>query len=218
MALLKTSGEILSLRGQYGGMYFKNDNIGLHLQSMPRSIRKASMEHGTSIPSGSDGWRGFMAGSFSSCAWEWWLMVAAGVVLLWVAFGDEWILQYGAEQGRTLNDFQWHMHFNVPRKAKQWPLWWRPPKSPKDLPDAVTTTEYTALDHRNFYEDGQYNNKTLFRSMDGLWYCWWLDPSWIISNSPGQSEIPPYWYRFDLSAFGEYTPILPEFQTSFFHE
>lgn len=216
MALIKTAPIIVSIHGKFGGVYFKKDNSGQHVQSFPRSIRKLSMKKSTLITGFSDIRAGNIS-SFSTAA-AWWVMLIAGAIfyVLYKAFSLEW--EYQLREGGTiiLPPYQWFMHFNATRPRRKLPPMAIPPKTPLDIPAAETTTDFPPLSYQNFYDIGVWNGKKLYQSQDQKWHCWWLDPSWIISETPGESEEPPYWYRIDESPFGDYIPVEPIFKPASF--
>jgi hypothetical protein len=216
MAICKTDNSIKSIRGRFGGVYFKKDNAGQHIQVMPRSIRKASLESPMIAPESPELNRAAMRDAFSGAAWWWMLVIALAAITGWVLFAGEFTYGLDEDRQKKISGYNWFMHFNVIRNAKGKPPRIHPPNSPSDLPVAEATSGYNPLNYSNFYDAGMYNGKKLYKSQDGKWYTWWLDPSWVISNQPGQAEEPPYWFRLDESEFGDYIPVEPVYETSNF--
>lgn len=218
MALAKTANGITSIHGSCGGVYFKKDSSGQHIQAMPRSIRKISMESPVIAPS-SPGSRAAWIAATSDAAWAWLIVAALGFLPYWKDFMDAYLYEGNTGLGqKRISHYNWFMHFNISRKARRKIPWIRPPKSPSELPDAVSTSEYPDMEYTNFYVRGTYNGKTLYESQNGQWFCWWLDPSWIISIAPGNSSTPPYWFRLFSDEHGDYEPVEPLFKTTWFHD
>jgi hypothetical protein len=136
MAICKTSNEIESVSGQFGGIYFKKDNAGQHIQAMPRSVRKASMQSPITYSP-------LLGGSRSAYILSWtkkakqWLMIASILWYfseVWQSFADanEWKNKRGKITKPTA--YNWWMHFNVTRDVEGLPPYTYPPRSSLTLP------------------------------------------------------------------------------------
>lgn len=210
MALIKTTPLIESIHGRFGGVYFKRDRYGHHLQAMPLSCRKASMQSSPMKPEFTIGSRSDNISAFSSAAWAWVIVFALGLILLWTGVAEQFMYDDGRTGGRRkLSGYNWFLKFNVKRAYRKLPLYYHPPHSPTDLPIKTTAGKYFGMDTINWYIGGIYNGKVFFETDDGKWKCWWLDPSWIISDALGQHEIPPYWYHLGEDPNGLYIGTAP---------
>lgn len=207
MALVKTDKTILSIRGSFGGVYFKKDNSGQHVQAKPRHVHNSFGGMGSVITGMAPFSKGDMTLSWSMGVAAWVFLILLGLTMPWVNWSEIFLYMEGEHPPQKLTGYNWFLHFNVIRCAKKKPTWWTPPKTPYNLPDGISTAIFPQLDHMNFYVAGFYNGDTYFKSHDGNWFNWWSGSSWIISPKLGEAEDPPYWYRLDPDPYGEYIGV-----------
>jgi hypothetical protein len=216
MALMKTDDCIISMRGQFGGVYFKRDRYGQHCQAMPRSIRKASM-FGEGAPQHfSSGNRSAYAAGFSAALEALFGAIAAAgffvgaiIVFMWTTYAAKFFvnkLNYPAVFVKT----------NLNRaKEKKYP-YLCPPRSPTELPDYVAYskafTEFYEISTMNFYKSElMHAGKNTYDKQEeyfpaGKWKLWHEAGIWNVSNSAGYPINGVFWYRENENPVGEYLP------------
>lgn len=181
MALVKTDNTILELRGRFGGVYFKKDSAGQHIQAMPRTVRYTRT-----------GIQGKGVAGFSMIAGLWALALVLAFIPAWImfAFVFTWLTASGVYI--TLTCWNWFVHYNQYRALMDYNPYWAPPRSPTDLPDRVCMTEHTLpfttpppfgpYDCTAYYQyAGIYNDKGFWESYDKNWYIWYKDEHYYIS-------------------------------------
>lgn len=116
MALVKLGPEIVSIRGQCGGVYFQRDLAGQQVRAMPRRIKYARV-----------GMQGKNRDAFSAMNYLAGIMAGLGYLILWVAYAlRKW---WKRKDGRRvkLTWWQWFVHFNMPRWVAGLPPMMKPP-------------------------------------------------------------------------------------------
>lgn len=212
MALAKTDDTILELRGRFGGVYFKKDAAGQHIQAMPRSVRKASMRSPVTPPESPGGSRAAGIGGFTAASIIAVLIMAAVLLTLWVAYAvSKWYMTKRNEKKR-LEARKWILHFNIMREAKNLPSYTTPPIEPTDLPEFVIAGPHFEKWTQNMYMQpneigGKPWYKRPYTEVDPDHFSlWYHEGTWYISMWP---EWPPsiqYWWLESENPIGKYTP------------
>lgn len=212
MAIVKTSNDIESIRGRFGGVYFKKDNAGQHIQAMPRSIRKVSMTSPVIPPESPGGSRAAGINGFTAASIIGVLIMATIYLIMWTAYAiSKWYITKRNEKKR-LDARKWFLHFNIMRCAKNLPPYTMPPIEPNQLPEFVITGDHFGRFTQNMYEQptligGKPWYKRQRDPFDSDQYSlWYHEGTWYISMFP---EWPPsiqYWWLVSESPIGIYTP------------
>jgi len=212
MAIVKTDNTILEIRGRFGGVYFKKDNAGQHVQAMPRSVRKASMEGpptrpGSIVVTRAGGISGFTAASIIAV-----IIMATILLSLWVAYAiSKWFMTKRNEKKR-LDARKWILHFNIMREAKSLPSYTTPPIEPKKLPELVITGPHFDKWTQNMYMQpetigGKPWYKRQYTQIDTEQYSlWYHEGFWYISVFPEWPPAIQYWWLESEDPIGIYTP------------
>jgi hypothetical protein len=217
MAIAKTDNTIESIRGRCGGVYFKKDSAGQHIQAMPRRVRKFSMESPVIWPSSPGGSRAAYIKSFTYVAGQW-LGIAIlyiPLLILWQMFAKKEDYKKGKKKPRKLNNRQWFVHYNVWRNAAGLPIYITPPRSSVTLPAYVARGSYLNSHEKsnmNFYEkDGLIHGRPWYgkdtNKYDTHPYTLWSDGSdYYISPAPSLSGEWLWWKKTGLDPVGIYDP------------
>lgn len=186
MALIKLGPEIKSIRGRFGGVYFKSGRYGQHVQRMPRSVLRPK-----SI--------GQLAGvqGYTGAAAIWLLALLGFFALAWAAFALAHYFYDKKGERKRLTGFNWYMHFSIMLPDQGGVPFWKPPHAPNELPKWVVTykgtwtyrhtpDEWPDESPADYYWYGMmWNGKQSWRTDDFNWHIWWKDPGWVVSPSPG---------------------------------
>jgi len=106
----------MQIRGRHGGIYFKRDNSGQHIQKMPRVVRYTR-----------SGVQGENVGNYSECGLVWAGVVALGLWVLWVAFAAAHWWMTKDKRRIKLTGWNWFVHYNMKRLADGLPPMLEPP-------------------------------------------------------------------------------------------
>ena len=223
MALIKTDKGIESIRGRCGGQYFKKDNSGRHIQSMPRTWRKISYRYPVIKPGSPGGSRAFYIGAFSMGSWQWLFLTCAAIaksfplITMWtlaaVAAVSTGIMLYKFMTNRGL-----FLHFAVPRIARGLPPYDLPPHSVFDLPVYVANGEFFWPATRNIYPTAEFfNGKPVFKIDQFLigekqFFLFFNGFKWVISQSQIVPYTIPYWISKTDDIYSTYDPCDPIFK------
>lgn len=195
MVQVKLSNQIVSIRGRYGGVYFKTGRPGQHIQAMPRHI------HYTRSALQSPG-----IAAYSLMADIWGLVLVAAFSLLWLLFALAWLFSKRGKKPKKITGYNWYVHYGLTRPETGAPPFWKPPRSPTDLPDFYAVVEgmkqYRIKESLwplyfcggYYYVEGKFNGRWWFKEPDRLWYIWWKDPMWVISKTLGFEEPQTTYY------------------------
>ena len=225
MALAKTSNEILSIRGRCGGIYFKKDNYGQHIQTMPRAIRKASMQGTIELAGHSRGNRLAYINSWTHIATIWAMKAAYIFLIGFLEMAEERTSDLTKSKGKKLTGWNWFTHLNVPRVAEGLPPYTYPPRGadprygdqdykPWKLPTYTIVGKDNDVETIGLYPAGYggthkgkpYYLPDHYKSNNVLW---WDDDRWILSS--GISEFGQHWWmKMGDDPTGIYDPLLPE--------
>lgn len=194
MALVKTDNTIISMRGRFGGVYFKHDNAGQHIQAMPRvwnyTRSPAQMgSWGEGSPFMSVGIRGY-----SGAAGLWLLALLAAYSAAWALWSTYYYFARKDGEDRHLTGFNWYIYYALAFPECERPPFWKPPHSPGELPNFIVTYkglwtyEHTPIEWpadcpSDYYWRGlDHHEKPSYRSDDLKWYLWWKETRWVISQ------------------------------------
>ncbi|GAI82275.1 unnamed protein product [marine sediment metagenome] len=200
MALVKTASDILTIRGRFGGVYFKKDPGGQHVQAMPRVVRYARSpaqvgEFGEKHSFSSSGIQGYSG----ACAlWQMALLAFFGAA--WAAYGlFFWFVGEDGEKKKATG-FNWFLYYALAFPECERPPFWQPPHAPGDLPNHIVTykgmwtyehspTEWPAESPSGYYwEVGEWNEQPRFATDDALHHLWWDGEHWVLSLSLGVAD------------------------------
>lgn len=205
MALVKLGGQIVSIRGRLGGVYFKSGPDGTHIQAMPRHVNRP---HSMLAMAGIKAWTGMSA--------LWSMALLLSYMAAWSIFAL--LHDYTSEDGeeKKLTAYNWYMHYAMMFPEAYTMPFWKPPHAPGDLPHYVTTgrgqwmfehaeTDWPADLAGGFYWPGMdYNGAPSFRTDDYEWFIWWKDPVWVVSKSLGWEPAGTTFYSPDGEIEGWY--------------
>lgn len=195
MALVKTENPIVSIRGRCGGVYFKQGSDGQHIQVMPRHVKYA--RHGYQLA---------YTNQYTVMSILWALILIAGFVLIWIAFALAWLFSKRGKEPKRITGYNWYVHYGLTREETDAPPFWKPPRSPSELPDFYAVVEgmkqYRIAEHLwplyfcggYYYEERTFNGRPWFKDTDRQWYIWWKDPMWVISKTLGWEDPPTTYY------------------------
>jgi len=206
MALVKTSPAIKSIRGRFGGVYFKSGPDGQHIQAMPRVwkyTRSPSQQGawGPASPFHSTGISGF-----SGAAALWGLALLAFGVSLWLAFAMIHYFSRAGKEPKYITGYNWYIYYALAFPECERPPFWKPPHSPRELPNFIASykglwTYHHAPDDwpdespSDYYWQGvPWNGKPSYHNDPFTWFLWWKPPLWVLS--PGLDYEPEgrTWY------------------------
>ena len=226
MALIKLSSMIIEIRGRFGGVYFKKDNTGQHVQAMPRSVRKASMEGPVIRPHSPGGSRSAYTKSWTYVASMWGILILTVYLPLWIAKTLGWRHEDKKGNNVKLTPWGWFTHFNILRSAKGLPIYWRPPRSPKHLPDMTIVGDNWMVYYSTGLPSRQHDTIGLYKASGGGTFngkpyyiadvyskgLWWDNTQWVVSGNMG-THMDPYWYKTGTDPIGVYQPHDPDDKT-----
>jgi hypothetical protein len=210
MALIKLDNFITEIRGRYGGVYFKKDRSGQHIQAMPKKYRQKKFDILTS-----GGQHVILPGPnappfVSFCGWFWAVVAAYGLAVSWAQFSETflWIVP-GANRLVKMSGYHWYMHFNITRAGSYLPLYMVPPRTPQELPEWTGKSKWFGLLTMNFYPDGTNEGRNYFICREENLCLWWYGVGWIISRGLTPGLEPYLWERPFYDVDGRYWPIIP---------
>lgn len=187
MALVRLSNEIVSIRGRFGGVYFKTDPNGQHIQAMPHNVK---YPRSTFQMAGINAWTG-MSGF-------WMLALLTFGMALWVAYAAIHFFTTKTGEKKKITSWNWYVHYAMRFPESEGMPFWKPPHAPGDLPHFICTFrgrwmyEHTPLTWGPDCQAGYYwpgpvpwNGKPTYQTDDFEWHLWWKDPEWILSPGPG---------------------------------
>ncbi len=197
MALVKTSSDIVFIKGQLGGVYFKRSPTGLHVQAMPRVVRYARSplqqggfgEHSPFICSGISG--------FSAMSWIWMMALTVFFSAAWAAYAIAFYFTTRDGEEKRITGYNWFVSYAFMFPEEQHPPFWKPPHAPGDLPDLIVlykglwSYEHAPIGMPNeyctdyYWESRWVYGKPSYVNDDKTWYIWWGDPYWTVSPEPG---------------------------------
>lgn len=215
MALIKTSNEIVSIRGRFGGVYFKTGKDGKHVQAMPR------VWNYTRSPAQMGGWGGdspFMStgiSGYSGASAFWLLALLAFYAGYWAIFGLTYFFSDEDGRKKRITGYNWYIHYALAFPEEQRPPFWKPPHAPKELPNYIVTYRGTWIyDHAPpqwptdcpsgyYWFFLPYNDKPAYKNDTFQWYLWWKDPVWVLSKDMA-FETPGFTFYSDGADINDY--------------
>lgn len=199
MVQIKTDNTIISMRGRFGGVYFKKGQ-SQHIQAMPRIVNYPRV-----------GAQGAFRDGFSELAALWMLALLGFWAASWAAYALIHLIGTTRRpEPKRVSGYNWFIHYGMMFPEEQRPPFWKPPHSPHDLPDYVITAGNRRFYYQTpdqfppetpcnyFWDFMPINGKPSYKDDDNLWYLWWHDPDWAVSQAAG--AITP------LSTFFSQTP------------
>ena len=215
MVMLRTNGQIVSLRGRFGGTYYKTDKGIIHQQAMPRKHRKAWMQEEKIYEHSPGANAAARTAAFTIASLITAIIMVLGALAVWVTFAIAHHYKTKKGDWKKINWRQWMLHFNINRAAKELPCYTWPPISPTELPQLVVTGTYWMQSVQNMYEE-----KTLMggkpwytKQVEPLnpksWALWYREGTWYMASYPEWPLVGMYWEKTGESPLGEYTPSQP---------
>lgn len=206
MALIKANFEA---HGTFGGVYFKRDQYGQHIQAMPRIPSRFSNHK---MPVRLMAW--------TACFTHWKILMTLILLTYWTNFAYEYLYTDRKGNRKKLSNSQWFAHFNVNRIVDELPPYTTPPRTPNWLPDFTCTGGYFFVrDPRNpfnhipvtgnWYEKGYYNYQPVYEVDTPKLKLWYDGDRWIVSSYPGNKDPGTFWTRFGDGIEGRYIPDNP---------
>ena len=206
--------------GQIGGVYFKRGpRDGLHIQAMPRSIRKISMSTPVTVPH-SKGSRAWYIMTFTLMMTPYRQLILLGLLFAWAQAAAMWRFMNKNGNEIKMSAWSWFIHFNMQRKKEGLPTYTFPPNAPNELPDLIGTGQYFHTVAAPFYKSEQYNGRQSYKSNyeNYGWteepeikvlHIWWDGTYWLITPKIG--TIPPghFWINYGVEPSGPYLPNIP---------
>lgn len=206
MALAKTDNTILELRGRFGGVYFKKDAAGQHIQAMPRHVRytRSALQQG--------GWGeespflGFGVSGFSGASSLWLLALLAFFGAAWAAYAiaNKFRTKKGEEKGIT--GYNWFIHYALAYPEMHRPPFWEPPHAPGDLPQVICTFQGTwHYEHAPpnwpyycpsgyYWFKGWWGDCPYFGTDKNDWFLWFSEDRWVLGKTPGIEDPDTTFY------------------------
>jgi hypothetical protein len=195
---MKMSNEILSLRGRFGGVYFKHDNAGQHIQSMPRGIHRAQF-----------GSRSLYNRIFSECLYRWKALLLTVMAVFWYEFAKREFFTKKDGIKVRLPPGYWFNHYNVKRIYLEENVWYYPPNHVNETPPYYSAGKAFGEYGNPLYPAGEYNGKTKYKFGVGPLFLWWDGSMWWVSSWPGYTPPNYCWFRPSPDIDGTYIPINP---------
>jgi hypothetical protein len=195
MALAKLSGAIVSIRGRFGGVYFKAGPDGQHVQAWPR-IRKYVRS-----PAQEGAWEhmspflGFGIKGFTGSAALWMAACVAFFGAAWAAYALVTLFMASGKEPKKISGYNWFIHYALAFPEAERPPFWKPPHAPGDLPHYISVYQgrYTYETSPDGWSDDcasayywpgmMWNGKRSYRDDDFNWFLWWDGADWICSPS-----------------------------------
>lgn len=186
MAQAKLGNQIVSIRGRYGGVYFKTGRPGQHIQAMPRHVNYTRAGKQLALTEG-----------FSAMSAFWALACLVFFGAAWAAFALLYLFTDKRGETKRITGYNWYIHYALTFPETDEPHFWGPPHAPYDLPDYVCSSgtswhlERAPPQWPGDYPGGYYwaqfpwNGKMFYATDDKNWSIWWKDPFWCVSPDPG---------------------------------
>jgi len=203
---MKLSGELVSLRGRFGGVYFKNDKGTQHVQAMPRHVRYA--RSGIQLAN---------TDAYSTLAALWGLALICFFTVAWAAYAAAHYFITSSGESKRISGYNWFMHYWLLFPETEQLPYWKPPHSPGDLPSHIVTYKgkqmyYLTPDSWESHSPGGYywdsgipwNGETTFRTDDILHFLWWNNTNWVLSQGVGYEPVGLTFYNTSPGIIGYY--------------
>lgn len=215
MALCKLSTSIISIRGRHGGVYFKKDHTGQHVQAWPRVIHGSSLTRpaGPAVPSGTS--RAGLSRSWCALSGIWADVIVGTIALFWALVAGIWLWTTKKGDRVKLTNWNWFTHFNMPRYTTALPVYTEPPIGPGLLPDYVMWGDFFGkYVHMMYASDTIYEGHIVWHMRTRLegytkYYLWFHIDRWYIADWVGLPLEHHWWYRIDADPTGVFLPGQP---------
>lgn len=213
MVQVKLGNQIISIRGRFGGVYFKTGKPGQHIQAMPRHVRYA---HSVEQMGGVEG--------FSAMAAFWQLALLIFFGAAWAAFALAYMFTDKRGESKHITGYNWYIHYALTFPETEEPHFWKPPHSPYDLPNFVVSSGTNwHLYHKPdempptypggfYWEIGPWNGKMSYAVDEHDWFLWWKDPMWVVSSDLGYEQPDKSYYSDGPEISGYYyNPVIHKY-------
>lgn len=221
MALITPAAGIISIRGRFGGVYFKKDNSGQHIQAMPRRYKTISMTTPVIPPASPGGSRAAYIHAWTNMARFYAYITVFVYFPLWVQWAIENKSYLPKSEGKKLSVYQWFSHLNIKRLAENLPPYTYPPKGaspqygdqgyrPYKLPNFTIVGKYCLQETIGLYAagySGTYNDKPYYLPDHQPSYktLWWTGEWWVLSQGLGEFG-EHWWFKIGDDETGIYDP------------
>lgn len=206
MVRVKTTDKILSIHGRCGGNYFKTEKGQIHLQRMPRHVRRA---HSPAALPGIN--------RFSGVAAIWGLLLMAGFWLAWQAFAAIYTFVDDDGNEKQITGYNWYIYYAMLLPEEERLPYWKPPHSPGELPEYIASykgiwtfnhaeEDWPAHSPSDYYWPRmEWNGKPAYGTDDNEWFLWWNGTEWIISPGFDYEPLGLTWHSGGDNIQGWYT-------------
>jgi len=172
-----------------GGVYFRKDAGGQHIQARPRHVNYAH-----TVPQ-SPG-----IGGFSSASAIWLMACLAWFGASWVAYALIFYFTTNRGERKQITGYNWFIHYALMFPEADRPAFWKPPHSPGELPDYIAMYQDRWTYHNSpdtwpadvcsdyYWEGIEYNGKDTYHNDTFTWFLWWTGDRWALS--PGVDYEP----------------------------
>jgi len=210
MALAKLSNEIISIRGRFGGVYFKKSPDGQHIQAWPRLVNytRSPAQRGGFGPFSP--FLGFGIEGYSGSAALWLAALIATFGAAWAAYAIAYVFSKPGKEGKHISGYNWYIYYALAFAECEHPPFWKPPHSPGDLPAYIVAyrgrwqyehapDEWPAEACGDYYWEGiGWQGKPSYKTDDFNWHIWWRGDLWVVSPGPGFEPEGLTYYRTEL--------------------
>lgn len=205
MAIVKLSSEIESVHGRYGGVYFKKDPSGQHIQAMPKIVDYPRV-----------GVQGLNRDGYSTMAALWHLVLIAGFHLAWSLFGAAHLFTTKSGEKKRLSGYSWYVHYWLLFPEEERLPYWKPPHAPGALPALITTWQgrqtYRLPEEQwppecsaGYYWEGlPWNGKPSYKEDNFRFFIWWTGTKWCVSPGLGFEDEQHTYYSKGAEKIGWY--------------
>jgi hypothetical protein len=207
MALMKMSGDIIELRGSFGGVYFKKDNSGQHIQGALRHVKSHQGSHIDRFGEGPPGIPyDLYVKMFTLLAARWWILVAAQIILPWTRWANEQVLEKTHGHPERITNWMWFVHYNQMRQVHGLPPYPYPPKSQQIIPTYVSQGSKWPDDTMMFYNTGIWDGEPYYVDEQTKLVLFWHAGGWYIAQELIWPIVGDYYYHDGLDPEGDYIP------------
>lgn len=202
MALVKLSHSITSIKGRQGGIYWKRDPNGQHIQAMPRVWNYTRSPAQIGRASFFEGLPGFGIAGYSGAATMWLAALCAFFAAAWAIFAVGYYFYRIGKEPKKISGYNWYMHYALAFPDAGRPPLWKPPYSPNNIPDHIVTYRgrwqydhappgWPAESPGGYYRKGiEWNGEPSYHTEDYGKFLWWRGDKWILSDGIGEDGPP----------------------------
>lgn len=207
MVLAKTDNTIVSIRGRFGGVYFKIGSDGQHIQAMPRHVnyqRSPAQVHGSGIS------------GFSSCAWIWQLALLGFFAAAWAAYALVFFFTTKTGERKKITGYNWYIYYGMMFPEEWGTQFWKPPHSPGELPQCIVTYqgmwtyEHSPLEWPvwaptdYYWFGGWFGEYPYFITDNKKWFLWRKETCWVLTTNLGVEDPETTFYSDGVNIFDYY--------------